>query len=276
MEAPRIDADATASSVARRLSALTSFYRFAAARDLRVDDPSPGCAGPRWTRATPAPVGLTRDEARALVVAVVADPGPQRERSAALALLLLLQSGLRVDEPVTVDFADLGTRPGNRTGRPSQRVLRIVRKGGRAAIVALAPATVEILKSHLAAARATTAEGDRTRLAEPPLATRTGGRRTQRAVWCAGPPPHACRRGRDVGRAIPELAAATRDVQDLAGTATRAPRDTVAATPWSAPRPTASRTGSRDRSHDAIRTLMHQATLRVGKLTPLHALGGWT
>ncbi|MCD2191359.1 tyrosine-type recombinase/integrase [Actinomycetospora soli] len=229
-----LDAGAAASSVARRLSALSSFYRFAAAHDLRADNPVVGVRRPAVDPDHTRTVGLTRDEARALVAAADADPGPQRARSAAL-VRLLLHNALRVDELVTADVADLGTRPGRSIdstggpgGRSSHRVLGIVRKGGRGATVALAPATVEVLEAYLGA-RASAAGVDRVKLAGPLLATRTGGRLTQKAVWelvrrlaraggidtWAELSPHSLRHTA-ITLAL-DAGAAIRDVQDFAG-----------------------------------------------------------
>ena len=222
-----LDAGAAASTVARRLSALSSFYRFATVHDLRVDNPVVGVRRPTVDPDHTRTVGLTRDEARALVAAADADPGPQRARSAAL-VRLLLHNGLRVDELTAADITDLGTRPGTSTGRPAHRVLGIVRKGGRAATVALAPATVEVLEAYLQQ-RAAATEVDRARLVGPLLATRTGGRLTQKAVWelvrrlaraggveaWAELSPHSLRHTA-ITLAL-DAGAAIRDVQDFAG-----------------------------------------------------------
>lgn len=226
-----LDAGAAASSVTRRLSALSSFYRFAAAHDLTDGNPVHGvrrsAVDPDRTRT----VGLIRDDARTLVAAAAADadPSPQAARSAAL-VRLLLHNGLRVDELVRADVTDLGTRSGTGAagGRASHRVLGIVRKGGRATTVALAPATVEVLEAYLQQ-RAAAAGVDRARLAGPLLATRIGGRLTQKAVWelirrlarageidtWAELSPHSLRH---TAITLPlDAGAAIRDVQDFAG-----------------------------------------------------------
>ena len=223
-----LDAGAAPSSVTRRLSALSSFYRFAAAHDLRDGNPVHGVRRPAVDPDHTRTVGLSRDQARALVAAADADPGPQQARSAAL-VRLLLHNGLRVDELVSADVTDLGTRPGRSEGpHASHRVLGIVRKGGRAATVALAPATVEVLEVYLDQ-RAAAAGVERARLAGPLLATRTGGRLTQKAVWelirrlartagigtWAELSPHSLRHTA-ITLAL-DAGATIRDVQDFAG-----------------------------------------------------------
>jgi integrase/recombinase XerD len=72
-----------AASVRRRLSALSSFYRYCAAHDLVGRSPTAGVARPMVDPDDTATVGLARDEARALVAAADADRGRQALRTAA-------------------------------------------------------------------------------------------------------------------------------------------------------------------------------------------------
>ena len=125
---------AESSSVRRRLSALSSFYRYCAAHDLVDRIPTAGVARPVVDPDYTATIGLDRDQARALVAAADADRGPQALRTAAV-IRLLVHNALRVDEACAADVADLGTDAGH-------RVLRVTRKGARKAKIPLAPATV--------------------------------------------------------------------------------------------------------------------------------------
>ena len=68
-------ARAAASSVRRRLSALSSFYRYCAAHDLTGRVPTQGVVRPVVDPDYTATVGLDRDQARALVAAADADTG---------------------------------------------------------------------------------------------------------------------------------------------------------------------------------------------------------
>jgi integrase/recombinase XerD len=108
--------------VHRRLSALSSFYRYCAAHDLIGRVPTDGVARPAVDPDYTATVGLDRDQARALLAAADADTGVQALRTAAV-VRLLLHNALRVDEACAADVADLGEDSGH-------RVLRVVRKGG--------------------------------------------------------------------------------------------------------------------------------------------------
>jgi len=112
---------AEAASVRRRLSALSSFYRYCAAHDLVGRIPTVGVARPVVDPDYTATVGLARDEARALVAAADADRGRQALRTAAV--IPLLHNALRVDEACAANVADLGADAGHRVlrGDPQRR-----------------------------------------------------------------------------------------------------------------------------------------------------------
>ena len=102
---------AEAASVRRRLSALSSFYRYCAAHDLAGRNPVDGVARPAVDPDHTATIGLDRDRARALLQAADRDTGAQALRTAA-AVRLLPHNALRVDEACAADVADLGATPG--------------------------------------------------------------------------------------------------------------------------------------------------------------------
>ena len=177
--ATQLDDGAAESSVRRRLSALSSFYRYCAAHDLIGRVPTQGVARPAVDPDYTATVGLDRDQARALVAAADADTGAQALRTAAV-VRLLLHNALRVDEACATDVADLGEDSGH-------RVLRVVRKGARKAKIPLTPATVAALEAYLAdrAARAGAGSsgGWAGRCWPPPPAG--GSARATCGSWCA-------------------------------------------------------------------------------------------
>ena len=169
------DQCAEAASVRRRLSALSSFYRYCAAHDLMDRIPTAGVARPVVDPDYTATIGLTREQARALVGAADHDRGPQALRTAAL-IRLLLHNALRVDEACAADVANLGADAGH-------RVLRVMRKGGRRARVPLTPASAAALDAYLTdRARRAGLAGPRD-LDGPLLATATGGRLRQGHLW---------------------------------------------------------------------------------------------
>ena len=218
--ATQLDAGAAASSVRRRLSALSSFYRYCAAHDLTGRVPTQGVARPVVDPDYTATVGLDRDQARALVADADADTGAQALRTAAV--VRLLHNALRVDEACAADITDLGEDSGH-------RVLRVVRKGARKAKIPLTPATVAALDAYLADRAQRVGAGEWRQLTGPLLATAAGGRLRQGHLWelvrrlarTAGAggweqlSPHSLRHSA-ITFAL-DAGASLRDVQDYAG-----------------------------------------------------------
>ena len=169
------DQGAEAASVRRRLSALSSFYRYCAAHDLVDRIPTAGVARPMVDPDYTATIGLDRDQVRALVAAADADPGPQALRTAAV-IRLLVHNALRVDEACAADVTDLGADAGH-------RVLRVLRKGARKARIPLTPATAAALDTYLADRARRGGLSDARQLAGPLLATASGGRLRQGHLW---------------------------------------------------------------------------------------------
>ncbi len=219
--ATQLDAGAAASSVRRRLSALSSFYRYCVAHDLIGRVPTEGVARPVVDPDYTATVGLDRAQARALVAAADADTGAQALRTAVV-VRLLLHNALRVDEACAAEVGDLGEDSGH-------RVLRVVRKGARKAKIPLTPATVAALEAYLADRAERAGVGEWRQLSGPLLATAAGGRLRQGHLWdlvrrlacTAGVgaweelSPH-CLRHSAITFAL-DAGASLRDVQDYAG-----------------------------------------------------------
>ncbi|MCY7341074.1 MAG: tyrosine-type recombinase/integrase [Pseudonocardia sp.] len=165
-----LDTGAAASSTSRRLSALSSSYRHLVEHDLIAANPAAAVRRPTVDPDHTVAVGMDRDQARAFIAAADADLGPALLRTAAAARLLL-HLGLRVDEFAAADLADLGHDRGH-------RVLTVTRKGGRRATVVLPAATATALDLYLADRASSVGAGGR-----PLLATATGGRLDQGALW---------------------------------------------------------------------------------------------
>jgi site-specific recombinase XerD len=169
------DASAEASSVRRRLSAVTSFYRYCAAHDLVDRIPTAGVARPVVDPDYTATIGLDRDQARALLAAADVDTGRQALRTAAV-IRVLATTALRVDEATSVDVADLGMDKGH-------RVVNVVGKGNRRAKVVLPPATWAAVQAYLQDRAGRAGLADWQQLRGPLLATATGGRLRQSHLW---------------------------------------------------------------------------------------------
>jgi len=123
-------------SVARKLSALRTFFRFAMRRGLVKIDPLTGIAGPKAGRFIP--VFLTVDETFALLEAPeVQDTYMYRDRAM---LELLYSTGMRVSELVTRDVADLDF---------VLEVLSVRGKGNKERLVPVGSPAIEAVKGWL-------------------------------------------------------------------------------------------------------------------------------
>src|SRR4051812_20554615 len=125
----------TRATVARKLAALSSFYAYAL--DEEVIERSPVKVRRPKLDGDSQQLGLDRDEVRRLLAAGRAS-GP---RDAALVMLLAM-NGLRISEALAATVADLSSARGHRT-------LTITRKGGKRALVPLAPAVGEAIDRML-------------------------------------------------------------------------------------------------------------------------------
>ena len=171
---PRSGRPLTPATVARKLSALSSWYDFLGR--LRAVDANPvsGADRPRVSRDHSATVGLTSEEVDALLAAAEADGGPNALRNRVV-LALLADLGLRVGELVSLDLADLGQERGHRS-------VRFTGKGGRARRRALTPGTAQAVDAYLAA-RSAVERRPVDELGGALLVTATGGRLDRHAVF---------------------------------------------------------------------------------------------
>jgi site-specific recombinase XerD len=128
-------------SVARKLSALSSWYGFLVRLEAVASNPVGGADRPRVARDVSATVGLSAPEVDAMLAAAARHDGPTAARDRAV-LALLADLGLRVGEVVALDNADIGTERGHRT-------VRFTGKGGKPRRRALTPSAVHALDEYL-------------------------------------------------------------------------------------------------------------------------------
>lgn len=171
---PRNGRPLTPATVARKLSALSSWYDFLVKLRAVEANPVSGADRPRVDRDHSATVGLTPEEVDALLAAAEADTGPTAARNQA-ALALLADLGLRVGELVSLDLADLGSERGHRS-------VRFVGKGGRPRRRALTPGTAYAVDAYLAARSAVQGVPVQ-ELTGPLLVTSTGARLDRYTVF---------------------------------------------------------------------------------------------
>ena len=125
-----------ASSIARRLSAVSAFYAYGIGAELLDYSPAANTRRPKVGDDS-ATIGLDAAELVRLLDAAAA----HSPRFHAL-VSLLSYNGLRIAEALAADVADY-------TWQRSRRVLRITRKGGRRSSEFLAPPTVQALDDYL-------------------------------------------------------------------------------------------------------------------------------
>ena len=138
-----LEAGLAASTVARKLSALSSWYDFLLKLDAVPGNPVAGADRPRVDRDHSGTVGLAPEEVDALLAAAAAATGPTAARTRA-AIAPLADLGLRVGELVSLDVGDLGVERGHRS-------VRFVGKGGKSRRRALTPGTAAAVDAYLAA-----------------------------------------------------------------------------------------------------------------------------
>jgi len=161
-------------SVARKLSALRSFFKFLNARGLREDNPTVGLRAPKLPERLPH--YLEEDEITDLLHAPETTT-PQGLRDRAI-LETLYASGMRVSELTALDVADL-SRADHTAGL---RALRVVGKGRKERVVILGEEAVDALQAYLGGGRPTLlAKGTGTDDGALFL-NRTGTRLTDRSV----------------------------------------------------------------------------------------------
>jgi len=151
----------SASTVARRLSALSSFYKFMVDEGYVTDNPVSSTRRPK-VGADSSSTGLTEEQVTNLILAAKAH-GP---RAYAL-VMLLAHNGLRISEALNANMNDLGSERGYHT-------LKIVRKGGKVATIPLREDVYAAIIAQAAFAVGTV---------HPIFSTRTGGRFHRADAW---------------------------------------------------------------------------------------------
>lgn len=134
---PRTNKPMASASIARRLSAVSAFYAYGISVEVLDFSPIANARRPKVSEDSTT-VGLSADEAVILLEAA------EKHSPRLCALVsLLTYNGVRIDEALAADVSDYTYQRGH-------RVLRIVRKGGKAATAPLNPITVRALDAYLA------------------------------------------------------------------------------------------------------------------------------
>ncbi|KWX04826.1 integrase [Carbonactinospora thermoautotrophica] len=134
----------SAASVARAWSTWNQFFTFLVAEGTVAGNPMPAVQRPKLPRRTPKPL-QGEDTPERLLAAVLAgarkarDPWPERDL---VALALGLLAGLRLSEM-------LGLTVGSLAGRPGERRLQVLGKGGKTRSVPIEPALERLIDVYL-------------------------------------------------------------------------------------------------------------------------------
>jgi len=132
----------SAPTVARKVSAISSWYGWLKRHGHVAENPAADLARPYVDPDTSKTPGMTKDQALAMLAAADNSAAPQAARNAALAALLLF-TGARVSEACEATTADLGMDRGH-------RVLWVTRKGGKKQALALPAPVLERLDAYQA------------------------------------------------------------------------------------------------------------------------------
>lgn len=136
-----LDGATQRSSIARKLAAVRSFFRFCTETDRLRDDPSAGIATPKTRRTLPT--HLTLDQ----IDRLLATPDAERlagRRDRAI-FEVLYSAGLRVSELTGLDWADVDTEAG---------VVRVLGKGRKERVVPIGRPALGALADYRAAGAA--------------------------------------------------------------------------------------------------------------------------
>jgi integrase/recombinase XerD len=131
----------SAASAARRMAAVSSWYRYLVACDVHERNPFAAAARPRVDRDYSATAWLDEAGARRMIEAAEAARGATRLRDAAM-VRLMLQLGVRVTEVCSLQVSALGQARG-------QRTVTVRGKGGKRIERALPPAAAQALDAYL-------------------------------------------------------------------------------------------------------------------------------
>jgi site-specific recombinase XerD len=206
--------DPAATSLARRLAAISSFYTYGVLEDVLDRNPAAHVSRPKFDRMASSTRGLTKDEAQALLIGAAL-----RGRRHLAAVSLMIFDGLRRGSVRSADADKVGLDKGH-------RVLDVVTKGGTVKRVPMHPVTSTAVDDYL---------DDRT--TGPLLITDTGKRlaptqlvrivkQSARAGEIESPDeltPHSCRHA--FATLSLDAGVALRDLQDALGHAD--PRTTM-------------------------------------------------
>jgi integrase/recombinase XerD len=157
-----------ATTVARKVAAIKSFFGFMVAEGLVKDNPTRDVPSPRVGKSLPKPISIT--QARQLLEETEKRATPEAKRDKAM-LQLLYASGMRVSELVSLNLKDVDTEGG---------YVRCFGKGGKERLIPIHSQAVAALKDYISQGhtRLKTGGGE-----EALFLNRRGERLTRQGLW---------------------------------------------------------------------------------------------
>ncbi|MGH9441828.1 MAG: tyrosine recombinase XerC [Thermoanaerobaculia bacterium] len=156
-------------SLSRHLSAIRSFFAWAAREGVCAKNPAAGIRSPRTPKTIPRAL-TAQDTDRLLSAGGETAPFPERDQAI---FEFLYAAGLRVSELAGVDLDDLDL---------SRRLVRVLGKGGKERIVPFGVPAANAIRAYLPSRGALRATHHPSQDGEPLFVNRVGERLTARSV----------------------------------------------------------------------------------------------
>ena len=157
-----------ATTVARKIAAVKSFYSFLVAEGMMRDNPTRGVPSPKVGRSLPKPISIA--QARLLLEQPSKLSTPEAKRDRAM-LELLYATGMRVSELVSLNLADIDTDGG---------YVRCFGKGHKERLIPIYRQAALVLKEYLTEARPHLAHNSEEKAL---FLNRRGERLTRQGLW---------------------------------------------------------------------------------------------
>jgi len=157
-----------ATTVARKVAAIKSFFGFLVAEGILRDNPTQGLSSTKVGKSLPKPISI--DQVHRLLEQPTKLSTPEAKRDGAM-LYLLYASGMRVSELVSLNLADIDTEGG---------YVRCFGKGHKERLIPIAPRAALAVKEYLTKARPHLAHNSDEKAL---FLNRRGERLTRQGLW---------------------------------------------------------------------------------------------
>jgi len=157
-----------ATTVARKIAAIKSFYSFLVAEGMIRENPTRDVPSPKVGKSLPRPISIA--QVRLLLEQPSKQETVEAKRDSAM-LHLLYASGMRVSELVSLNVTDINTDDG---------YVRCFGKGHKERLIPIAPKAAQIVKEYLTEARPRLVRDSEEKAL---FLNRRGERLTRQGIW---------------------------------------------------------------------------------------------